>query len=360
MKPSERYRQKQMLLNLKDDPAQTYVLEQLDSLCIQLNASSSQKNSFARWLRRSTPPLAKGIYLWGGVGRGKTMLMDIFYESLPVNDRSRIHFHRFMQNIHRSLKHYLHIENPLEHVANDIRERCRVLCLDEFHVNDITDAMLLSGLLDALFKRQICLITTSNQIPDDLYKNGLQRQRFLPAIHQLKQHCQIIQLDSYIDYRLQTLQQNTLYLFPADKNAEEHLQQMFMTLSAGANHNVMLNINGRDIPAKGEAEGVIWFEFDVLCNTARSQADYLEIACEHHSVFISNLPEMNDEHNDAARRFLNLVDILYDHKVKLIMSGSAPLTQIYTGARLTFEYERATSRLMEMQSEAYLQKAHLP
>lgn len=362
MNPSEFYQYKQTQLDLMKDPAQSAILEQLDIVCAQLKAQSSrQKNLFNRFLKRKPPERIKGIYLWGGVGRGKTMLMDIFYDCLPTKNKRRTHFHRFMQDMHQTLKQHRDIENPLDKVADTIAQQCSTLCLDEFHVNDITDAMLLSGLLNALFKRQLCLITTSNQMPDDLYKGGLQRLRFLPAIQQLKNHCHIIQLDNLIDYRLRTLQKNELYLHPHDENTEQAMQHLFATLTANTHHqSILLTINGRAIPAKGEAEGTVWFEFDTLCNSPRSQYDYLEIACEHHSVFLSKLPQMNDESNDAARRFLNLIDILYDHRVKLIMSGESPLISIYTGSKLTFEYERAISRLIEMQSQEYLQKAHQP
>lgn len=360
VKPSELYQQRLQRYALRDDPGQLEVLYYFDQLHLSLMRAAPNKPAWWHgFLSRKKTPGPKGLYLWGGVGRGKTMLMDIFYETLPFECKSRQHFHHFINKIHQQLKLLKHRQNPLAVIAGDLAQQTRVLCLDEFHVSDITDAMLLSGLLVALHEHRVCLVTTSNHEPDDLYKNGLQRSRFLPAIEFIKARMAVLNLDNEIDYRLETLRNKGTYHYPL---TNENLGLMQIAFEALTSHEPwehgFIVINSRKIPVKRIADGVAWFDFDALCNSPRSQADYIEIACRHHSLLLSGLPAMNDMENDAARRFLNLIDIFYDHRVKLIIAAAAPIEKIYTGRRLAFEFQRATSRLIEMQSENYLGRRH--
>jgi cell division protein ZapE len=366
--PSQLYQLRKRECALSADPQQELVIQQFDRLYGELLASTGKTSLWDKWGRKllgqpwsssgTMHSPVRGIYLWGGVGRGKTMLMDIFYESLP-GSKQRLHFHHFMQNVHAALKKLGGIENPLNRVAMDIA-RNRVLCLDEFIVTDITDAMLLSGLLQALFARGVCLVTTSNTAPDNLYRDGLQRARFLPAIELLKQHTEVLQLDNNIDYRLQTFRRDGTYHYPLDGNAIQHMQNIFQNLASGGRRQAGgIEINGRRIPVVGIADSAIWFEFAALCDAPRSQNDYLEIARLHHTVLLSGVPQMDDMANDAARRFLNLLDVFYDHRVNLIVSAAVDIPNLYQGQRLAFEFERAQSRLLEMQSEQYLMHGHL-
>lgn len=360
MKPSELYKQRQQLYALRHDIRQLSALSYFDKL--QQSLMQPPPAPIRWWhklLRHKRYPAVKGAYLWGGVGRGKTMLMDIFYETLPPGLKQRQHFHHFVNNIHRQLNAYKNRQNPLEPVADNIAQRARVLCLDEFHVNDITDAMLLGGLLAALFERGVCLVATSNYKPDDLYKNGLQRSRFLPAIELIKTHTDVLNVDNETDYRLETLRKSGTYHYPLTDRNRALIQSAFETLASHEQwREGTITINNRAVPARRFVDGVAWFDFDDLCNAPRSQADYIEIACRYHSVLLSNLPAMSDMENDAARRFLNLLDVFYDHRVKLIITAEVPVEEIYTGRRLAFEFQRATSRLIEMQSENYLGRGH--
>lgn len=361
MKPSQLYQKKKAELGLENDPGQGRLIDQYDQ--IQAALAYERDNPMKRKIGRRNKRLRydiKGLYIWGGVGRGKTMLMDIFFEALDRPDKWRMHFHRFMAYVHNELRQLENESDTLVSVARKIARQTRVLCLDEFHVNDIGDAMILGHLLDALFQRRVLLITTSNRPPDDLYKDGLQRARFVPAIEALKNHCKVIELDNQTDYRLKTLQLDDIYHCPLGEQTEQALAQSFRTMVSDTPFQAgFININGREVAHNGESEGVIWFEFAELCESPRSQDDYLEIAAEHHSVFLSNVPQLNDDHNDAARRLLNLLDVLYDHRVKLILSADAPVESLYRGKRLSFEFDRATSRLLEMQSESYLAQEHL-
>lgn len=362
MKPSELYQQRKQELDLKNDPAQDYVVGLYDQLQHDLDSEPKQASSKGSLFKRKKHHRAdlKGLYIWGGVGRGKTLLMDLFFETLITQQKQRMHFHRFMSMIHDELRQLGAQDNTLIKVARKIAADTRVLCLDEFHVNDIGDAMILGTLMQELFKRRVLLITTSNRPPDDLYKDGLQRARFIPAIEALKTDCQVIELDNQTDYRLLTLKREHTFHTPLGEITEAKMLHAFKALTSNApNENNHIIVNGRKIHHNGEAEGVIWFEFSELCESARSQEDYLEIATEHHSVLISNVPQMGNDHNDAARRLLNLLDVLYDHKVKLILSADAPVEKIYQGKKLAFEFDRATSRLLEMQSEEYLALAHV-
>ncbi len=362
MKPSELYQQRKAELRLQDDPVQQRVVGLYDQLQQQLHQEQLAQPR-PRLFPRKTPHRERiqGLYIWGGVGRGKTMLMDIFYDTLPRSDKLRMHFHRFMAMVHDELRQ-LHSEtDTLRKVASKLARQTRVLCLDEFHVNDIGDAMILGTLMQELFKRRVMVITTSNRPPDDLYKDGLQRARFIPAITALKAHCTTLELDNHTDYRLTTLQREHTWHRPLGAAIRADMLHAFRALSSNEpSQPGHIRINGRMIPHQGEAEGVIWFEFKDLCESARSQDDYLEIASEHHSVLLANVPALGNDHNDAARRLLNLLDVFYDHKVKLVISAETSITELYSGQRLAFEFERATSRLLEMQSEEYLQTPHKP
>ena len=296
----------------------------------------------------------RGIYLWGGVGRGKTYLMDWFVENLELPDKRRVHFHRFMREIHEVMARLPKQPDPLEVVADRLRSEVRVLCLDEFLVTDITDAMLLHGLLKALFSRGMTLVTTANTPPDDLYRNGLQRQLFIPAIELLKSHTDVIELDGAVDYRLRALTQEGVFFLEAEEG-ERHLADCFRRLTGEHQAPASdFSVNGRAFPVRGLGRDVVWFDFAALCGTARSAADYIEIARMFHTVLLSGVPFLAPHQEAAARRFLHLVDEFYDQRIKLIMSAIAPVGQLYRGGLVEFAHERLVSRLTEMQSTAYL------
>ncbi|QEA40202.1 AFG1 family ATPase [Pistricoccus aurantiacus] len=301
----------------------------------------------------------QGLYLWGGVGRGKTYLVDTFYEGLPFPDKMRTHFHRFMQRVHAELNHYKGEKNPLELIGAKFAAEARVICFDEFFVKDITDAMILANLLEALFSRGVVLVATSNIPPRELYKDGLQRSRFLPAIALLEKYCEVVNVDSGVDYRLRTLERTQVFHSPANAAAERALANSFVELAGSeGEQEVDLEINGRRIRAKCLHEGIVWFDFAELCEGPRSQNDYIELAREFHSVLISQVPRMGRGQDDQARRFINLVDEFYDRGVKLLMSAETTATDLYTGSKLSFEFTRTQSRLQEMQSREYLALAH--
>lgn len=307
--------------------------------------------------RFSRPPPVRGLYLWGGVGRGKTYLMDWFAEGLPLPDRRRIHFHHFMREVHGVMSTLPKQPDPLEIVADRLRKEVRVLCLDEFLVTDITDAMILHGLLRALFARGMTLVTTANTRPDELYRNGLQRQLFLPAIDLLKAHTQVFELDGGIDYRLRTLTQAGVFFLEDDTGIID-LAAYFERLTGG--HEVAssaIQVNGRTIAVRRLGMDVVWFDFAALCGTARSASDYIEIAQEFHTVLLSGVPVLGPQQDAAARRFLHLVDEFYDQRIKLVLSAAAPVQQLYGGGLIDFAHERLVSRLIEMQSTAYLATA---
>ena len=303
----------------------------------------------------------KGLYFWGGVGRGKTYLMDTFYDTLPFERKMRTHFHRFMQRVHQELKALDGTKNPLTVIADKYAAETRIICFDEFFVSDITDAMILGSLLQEFFARGISLVATSNIVPDGLYKDGLQRARFLPAIDLLNRYTEVVNVDSGIDYRLRTLEQAELYHYPLDAQADISLNSSFQSLAPDLEEleeNVKVEINNRHIVARKACEDVIWFDFDAICEGARSQNDYIELAKLYHAVLISNVPQLGRERDDAARRFINLVDEFYDSGVKLILSAEKPIHEIYTEGKLSFEIERTKSRLLEMQSTEYLAREH--
>ena len=367
MTPLERYHVDLLSLDYEADPAQEAAARSLDRVYHDLLAAPAHDAGDRGWLarlkRRPRTAIApvRGLYLWGGVGRGKTFLMDAFLDCLPFEDKERVHFHRFMHGVHAELQRLQGQADPLETVAERFAARSRVLCLDEFIVTDITDAMLLAGLLRALFERGVTLIATSNTAPDDLYRNGLQRARFLPAIDLIKQHCAVHALDSATDYRLRALERLEIYHTPLDAEAEVALRTAFEqvapeTGSAGET----LDIEGRGIPTVRWADDVVWFEFAALCDGPRSQRDYLEIACCFHTVLLGNVPRFGPDDDDRARRFVNLVDVLYDHRVKLVLSAADAPQALYAGGRLEAEFQRTASRLIEMQSHDYLARGHRP
>lgn len=301
-----------------------------------------------------------GIYLWGDVGRGKTFLMDLFFETLPLEKKTRIHFHRMMADVHDRLRSLGDTEDPLDKVASDIARQTTVLCFDEFFVSDIADAMILGRLLDGLFRRGVALVATSNSPPSDLYRNGLQRDRFLPAINLLESRTQVLQLDGDTDYRLRLLQQAGTYLTPADENAFARLTHYFQEIASGdVVEGRVLDILGRGISTERCAKGVAWFDFDGICDGPRSQQDYIEIARWYPTVIVSNIPVLTVDQENQARRFIALVDEFYDRKVKLLVSAAAAIETLYAGRKLAFEFQRTISRLIEMQSTAYLHAPHL-
>jgi cell division protein ZapE len=363
MSPEERYRQELAQPGFLHDPAQEAAVEALQRVYEDL-CSAPRIGAIRRLLsgvqgRSAARQGVRGLYMWGGVGRGKTHLMDLFFESLPFQEKLRVHFHRFMQRVHRELRELSGQKNPLRLVGARIAAEARVLCFDEFFVSDITDAMLLAGLFEELFSRGVSLVATSNVEPDALYKDGLQRQRFLPAIEMIKQHTRVINVDGGVDHRLRLLEQAELYHTPLDEAADESLMRSFNSLAPEPGvQGYVLDIEGREVKARYCADDVVWFEFAELCDGPRSQNDYIELAREFHAVLISNVPAFGPDHDDQARRFINLVDEFYDRNVKLVLSAAAPLEAMYRGSRLAFEFQRTVSRLMEMQSHEYLARPH--
>jgi cell division protein ZapE len=349
--------------DFEKDDTQLSALKKLDLLAEKL-ASITIQSPDSWWDRifksRNLEVEVKGIYLWGGVGRGKTFLMDLFFQNLNVAQKKRFHFHEFMNEIHRSLKNASNVENPLEFIANDIASETRVICLDEFVIIDIGDAMIMSGLLKALFKAGVVLVTTSNAIPTDLYRDGLQRARFLPAIALLEANCEVINLDAGTDYRLRGLKQTNLYKCPhSDHSINEIESYLAEQINRFQIERELLEINGRFINFVVCYEDTVWFTFENLCKSTRSQNDYLELACRFNTFVISDIKNMTSAEDDIARRFVLLIDVLYDHRVKLICSAECQPVDLYSGTRLTFEFERTSSRLIEMQSDQYLSYVHL-
>ena len=344
------------------DSSQLNVVRLLARLQEQLLAAPPPKRGLARLLslERNSAPGIPGLYVWGGVGRGKTFLMDLFFETLPLDSKRRAHFHRIMQDVHHRLGALGDIEDPLAAVARDMAAESRVLCFDEFFVSDIGDAMILGRLLHGLFEHGVTLVATSNTRPDDLYRDGLQRQRFLPAIDALNRHTRVIELAGDTDYRLQLLQQAGTYLTPDDEPTRAQLRELFReSASSQVEKDRELEINGRALKTRRCAKGIAWFDFSELCDGPRSQADYIEIARWYPTIILSGVPQLDEFSENQARRFIALVDEFYDRHVKLIVSAERPPDALYTGRRLRFEFERTISRLIEMQSTEYLHLPHL-
>ena len=303
----------------------------------------------------------RGLYMWGGVGRGKTWLMDLFYHSLPGERKQRLHFHRFMLRVHEELTSLQGQSDPLEIVADRFKAQTDVLCFDEFFVSDITDAMLLGGLMKALFARGITLVATSNIPPDELYRNGLQRARFLPAIEAIKQFCDVMNVDAGIDYRLRTLTQAHLWLSPLNEQTTQQMDKLWLALAgAPRSHAPELEINHRPLATLGVENQTLAVSFATLCVDARSQHDYIALSRLFHTVMLFDVPVMTTLMESEARRFIALVDEFYERHVKLVVSAAAPLHEIYQGERVKCEFQRCLSRLQEMQSEEYLKREHMP
>ncbi len=300
------------------------------------------------------PPLPRGVYMYGGVGRGKSFLMDCFFQAVPLTRKTRLHFHEFMREVHRELQDLKGIADPLEELGKRMAKRFRLICFDEFHVADVTDAMILHRLLDAMFKNRVSIITTSNFEPDGLYPNGLHRDRILPAIELLKEKLEVINVDNGFDYRRRTLAHVALYHQPLSEAADQAMSEAFTALAEAREESPVLHIEKREIRARRRAGGVVWFDFNTLCGGPRSQNDYLELATQFHTVLLSNVPEMPPRLASEARRFTWLVDVLYDRRVKLIISAAVPPEQLYTEGPLAHEFPRTVSRLQEMQSSEYL------
>ena len=371
----ELYAQQLSERGFRPDPVQATVVDCLDDLRQRLIAARESDGSIVRrWFgalgNKSAADPVRGLYLWGGVGRGKTWMMDLFYQSLPFPERRRRHFHRFMHDVHAELKALHERQAPLEVVAEHIAKDTRVLCFDEFFVSDIADAMILGGLFAALFKHGVTLVATSNVEPRNLYKDGLQRQRFLPTIDLLQQHVDVIAVDGTTDYRLRRLTQAGTYLPSDASDTMQRLRELFDELAdqsgrpwpgqSPADPASSIEIEGRHIPVIRERGGVVWFDFMALCSGPRSQEDYIEIARDYQSVIVSDIPVLDSLHEDEARRFIALVDEMYDRNVNLIVSASVPPVELYRGERVAFQFERTASRLIEMQSEEYLAREHRP
>ena len=365
MTPLEKYNHDIETCGFAPDMAQRNAVEHLQRIYEEF-VDHEGKLDTRPWYKKllkgkSKPDNIRGVYFWGGVGRGKTYLMDTFYECLPGDKKMRVHFHRFMHRVHQELSKHKGVENPLIDIAESFSKETRIICFDEFFVSDITDAMLLGGLFEQLFQRGIILVATSNIPPQDLYLNGLQRARFLPTIALIQANNDIVNVDSGIDYRLRTLQDAEIYHHPLDKQAGVNLDHYFDQLAVEPKRdNVEISVMDRILMVKREADGVAFFEFSVLCESNRSQVDYIEISRCYNTILLANVKIMGVETDDTARRFIALVDEFYERHVKLIISAEVPMEALYKGGILSFEFKRCLSRLQEMQSTEYLAKAHLP
>lgn len=335
------------------DPAQLRAVEALER-CAAEWAHFKQRRSNALKKLINRLPIPRGVYMYGGVGRGKSFLMDCFYNAVPLRRKTRLHFHEFMREVHRELADLQGTVNPLDALAKRMAVRFRLICFDEFHVADVTDAMILHRLLEAMQKYGIGMVATSNFHPDGLYPDGLHRDRILPAIELLKRTMEVVNVDHGVDYRRRTLEHVRLYLMPLGKATEQEMEATFEQLAEAQDENPVLRIEGREIRAIRRAGGVVWFDFRTLCGGPRSQNDYLELASQFHTVLLSNVPPMPPNMASAARRFTWLVDVLYDRRVKLIVSAAVPPEQLYTEGPLAHEFPRTVSRLHEMQSREYL------
>ncbi|MEX0374927.1 cell division protein ZapE [Spiribacter pallidus] len=362
--PGQRYQQDLTESGFEPDEAQRQAVVALEALYEQLLETPEPAGGLRGWWqrRRQDPTGIPGLYLWGGVGRGKTYLMDMFYECLPAAvGKRRAHFHRFMQSAHERLRVLRAQQDPLRRLAAEWAADTRVLCFDEFFVSDIADAMVLSGLLHGLVEEGVTLVATSNVPPESLYRDGLQRDRFLPAIDLLESHTRVLNVDGGVDYRLRLLSRAPVYHVPADEHAHRRLAETFEAICPEREHSEpMLTINQRRITARAVGDGVLWCDFDALCKGPRSPDDYVEIARQFHTVLLWRVPILDRDLEDAARRFIALVDEFYDRGVKLVIAADAEIDWLYRGARLRFEFRRTVSRLREMQSHEYLGLAHRP
>lgn len=370
MSLTEHYKTALKQPDMVQDAVQEQAIAKLEVLSSVLTTSDT--NPLIHTLKKLSPfkqhhpKPVKGLYLWGGVGRGKTWLMNLFYEELAIKEKKRIHFHRFMLDIHEKLsalnkQKNKNQKNPLQQIAKDLAEKYKVLCIDEFIVTNITDAMILSELLHALFKYQVCLVATSNRIPDDLYLNGLQRERFLPAIELIKTHTEVFQLDSGVDHRTSLLEQSDVYYHPIVENTCRQITQRLQELSiTPVIENKTLTVLNREIKTVHCSDEIAWFNFDHICTAPRAAQDYIELAQLFNTIIISNIPVLDEYSDDKARRFIYLIDELYDRNVKLIASAFAEPEKLYQGKMLEFAFHRTSSRLIEMRSHQYLSQPHKP
>ena len=339
------------------DPAQQVAAQRLQKFYDDLLAFKAARRGRLRKLL-ARPDLPRGVWFWGGVGRGKSFLMDCFFAAVPYQRKRRVHFHAFMREIHESLRAHRHESDPLAKVAARIAGETRLMCFDEFHVSDIADAMMLGRLMQALFDAGVVFCITSNYPPDGLYPNGLQRNLFLPTIDLLRRKLDVIEIDAGIDYRLRALEQARVFLATDDAEAGAALACTFHAIAGGPGHVLPVKVLGRSLPVIHRAPGVIWFDFASLCGGPRSQNDYLWLANRHHTLFLSKVPKMGADMASAARRFTWLVDVLYDHRVKLIIGAACPAEQLYTQGVQASEFRRTVSRLIEMRSVEYLASPH--
>lgn len=339
------------------DPAQQAAAERLQTFYDGLIAfKASRRNVLRRLLAH--PVLPRGVWFWGGVGRGKSFLMDCFYAAVPYQRKRRVHFHAFMREVHERLREFQNESDPLARVAAQVAKETRLLCFDEFHVSDIADAMMLGRLMQALFDAGVIFCITSNYPPDGLYPNGLQRHLFLPVIALLKEKLDVIEVDAGIDYRLRTLTQAETFLVPDDAEAERKMRDTFCQLAGGEGHTRPVELLGREVQPIRRAPGVIWFDFATLCAGFRSQNDYLELVKRFHTVFLSGIPRMSAEQASEARRFTWLVDVLYDSRVKFIASAACAAEELYVAGTQSSEFHRTVSRLVEMRTHEYLASEH--
>jgi cell division protein ZapE len=335
------------------DPAQLRAVDALERCANDWAAYKIQRsNAFKKLINHPDTP--RGVYMHGGVGRGKSFLMDCFYNAVPIKRKTRLHFHEFMREVHRELRDLAGTVNPLDELGKRMAKRYKLICFDEFHVAEITDALILHRLLSALFDNGVGFVTTSNFKPDDLYPGGMHRDRILPAIALLNAHLEVLSVDNGTDYRRRTLEQVNLYHTPLGAIADAEMQDAFNRLAESQNESPVLNIESRQIYARRKAGGLVWFDFKTLCGGPRSQNDYLEIATQFHTVLLSDVPVMPPRMASEARRFTWLIDVLYDRRVKLIMSAEAAPEELYTVGPLAHEFPRTASRLNEMQSAEFL------
>ena len=354
MKPSERYQQDTKQHGYSTDPVQQLAMQRLDLLHEVLHQPRQTPGIFKRLFSSNKVTPTCGLYLWGDTGRGKTYLMDTFYACLEINEKHRIHFHRFMRDLHHRMQALDHADNPIKKICTDLATQIRILCLDEFHVTDITDAMIMKQLLTGLFESGITLVTTSNIAIDNLYRNGLQREQFLPAIQLLHLHLDELELETGQDYRKQILGNSDNYFICNAPEGEKNLRALFERLaSVPPKNDRQISINQRSINYKAWANDIIWFDFQTLCNSARSANDYIDIGRSFTTVFINHLPVMSDEQNNVAKRFILLIDSLYDSRTRVMLCADVDVDQLYTGRQLNFEFQRTISRLCEMRDQHY-------
>jgi cell division protein ZapE len=337
----------------RPDPAQLRAIDALER-CENEWADYKARRSNPLIKLISRPPIPRGVYMYGGVGRGKSFLMDCFFNAVQLKRKTRLHFHEFMREVHRELQELKGTVNPLDELGLRISRRYRLICFDEFHVADVTDALILHRLLEAMFANRVSIVTTSNFRPDDLYPNGLHRDRILPAIALLKEKLEVICVDNGTDYRSRMLEKVPLYHMPLGPEADAAMTEAFERLAETRDESPLLRIEHRELHARRRAGGVVWFDFKELCGGPRSQNDYLELATQFHTVLLSGVPQMTPRHGSEARRFTWLVDVMYDRRVKLIMSAAVPPEQLYTDGPLAHEFPRTVSRLTEMQSAQFL------